>query len=355
MITIDKSLKKILIIKNCCIGDVLMTTPLVSSVRACFPDAHIDYMVGQWSKAAIEGNGDINKVITYVALRPENMVKLLAIRKQHYDLIINCDIGIKPALQSYIMGKKYRIGFDVHKKGFLLTHKVERNPGDMHEVKGYMMLSKFLEPEKVELKMKFSVDNIHKKWADDFISENELSGRELIGIFPGGGHNPGADMPNKRWPSNKYAAVCEHLLDKNYSVLVFGSKNDSQVMDEVNPKNRPEAISVQTPSIKHLAALVSNCKLFITNDCGPMHLSAAIGTPTLSIWGPTDPKLLAPLGDEHHYINSTLDCSPCFKQIIGKFEPAFTACNKTECMDSISVEKVLDRIDMMLAGRAPER
>lgn len=334
----SKQINRILIIKECCIGDVLMTTPLISSVKKAFPNSSIDYMVGSWSREVIAGNDLVDKTIDYIGLSLRNLSKLLRLRKQNYDLVVQCDIGLKPGLQAYLIaGGRPRLGFNYDKKGFLYTKSFNRSVNDRHEVKAYLELGKLvgIPPATVEMTLKISSEKI--AWTENKLAELDMADRKIVGLFPGGGHNPGTKMPSKRWEAEKYGKLARIINEKlGYHILLMGSEKDIDVVSNVQ-SICGSARYIETHSIGHLAAVVSKCELFICNDCGPMHLAAAVKVPTLSIWGPTDPELLAPLGEKHRYIKSKVECSPCYKQILGTFEK----CDIVKCMEAIEVQKVL--------------
>lgn len=302
-------------------------------------------MVGKWSRAVIEDNENIDNLILFEKFL--DLSQIIRVRKNRYDMIIVCDVGLKPVLTAYLMRAKYRVGFDVDNKGRLLTHRVERDINDIHELVAYTKLANVLGIDGQHYDMHFNIIDEYQGWADRSFAERSLNPARTIGIFPGGGSNPGTIMRTKRWSAENYGKLCALLgKEKAVEIIVFGSQKD---MDAVNKVKElyPKAVFIETESIKHFAALVARCRLFITNDCGPMHLAAAVGTRTLSLWGPTDPRLLAPQGENHKYIKGNVDCAPCYKQILGTFEN----CDIVKCMDSITVDQVLKTASQLLGEK----
>jgi ADP-heptose:LPS heptosyltransferase len=97
-------------------------------------------------------------------------------------------------------------------------------------------------------------------------------------------------------------------------------------------------------TLKQTAALIKLARLFIGNDCGPLHIAAAVGTPTISIFGPTDPQKLAPLGEAHIYVRSDAACSPCYRQT----EEYQQVCQKYDCMERIQVAEVVEAFNKLI-------
>lgn len=329
-----------------------MSTPMIRTLKNNFPKAQIDYMVGKWSKEMIEDNIYIDQVKEYVSIKRlfknNNWAKLWALRRKKYDLIIVGDVGFAPILTSFLIGARYRAGFNLRGRGFLLTHRVERSPENrLHETLLYLEIAKALGLKPENPMMDLFVPEREMDYAKKYYQSHGWSGdKRIICLFPGGGVNPGTIMPSKRWGEDKYASLADKLI-KEYqaNVLLLGGPGDRAVVDRVSGKMREKhlALSGKT-TLKQSAALIKLAGLFIGNDCGPLHIAAAVGTPTISIFGPTDPQKLAPLGEKHIYIRSGVPCSPCYRQT----EEYKQICQKYDCMDKIQVKDVEEAFKELL-------
>ncbi|MBW2981182.1 lipopolysaccharide heptosyltransferase II [Candidatus Woesearchaeota archaeon] len=336
--------RKILIIRSGAIGDVLMTTPLIKSIRSRFPKSEISYLCGKWSKEAIETNHDVDKLIVFdddiifkkKLFRVFKLVK--KIKKQKFDLCFILDKSYLWNLFAYFCRVPVRIGFDRFGEGFSNTHNV-RYDGSKHEVDYYLDIARLINA-KVYDKMEFFVAKKDVIFADKFFSRNKLS--NVIGIAPGGAGNPGQKMFAKRWPKGKYEKLIEVLL-KKHDIILFGGKNDVEITREILNNLRNKGLNNKIldtagkVNLKQTAALMKKCKLVISNDSGPMHLAVAVGAPLIAIFGPTDPKRFGPR--KGVVLRKKIKCTPCY-DVYGRFRK----CEDYRCMESISVDDILANI-----------
>jgi heptosyltransferase-2 len=158
------------------------------------------------------------------------------------------------------------------------------------------------------------------------------------------GLNPGAEYgPAKRWPVEKFAAAAKEIQQRtNCTWLLFGGKSDAAITSQIESAigNRQSAIFnlAGKSSLRELMALLKLCRVLLTNDTGPMHVAAALGTPVVVPFGSTSPELTGPglPGDaQNHLLKSDAACSPCFLR----------ACPiDFRCMNGISVERVVETV-----------
>lgn len=175
----------------------------------------------------------------------------------------------------------------------------------------------------------FPVDGQSRQSAEEFLQREGVSGeRPLILISPGSGWS------GKNWPGNRFRAVAEWLeREKGAQVAWMGTAGEETVLGN-GPL--PGKNWFGRFSIPELAAVMERAALWVGNDSGPMHLAAAVGCPTLSLWGPTEPGKWAPRGEKHRHIRRMERCARC-----EYWNPAKTCFQKTHaCMEAISVEDV---------------
>jgi lipopolysaccharide heptosyltransferase II len=287
---------KICVLKIGAMGDILMATPLLHTLRSHYPNAQIDCWAGQQFKSVLELNPHVTlRSFDADILYKKQPLKLLGLirqlRKEEYDKIIMLDRHWVFSLMAKLTGIKERIGFDRHGEGRWYTHRVPY--GDrVHEIRQYQRLGKILgcHPTKNTMELHLSVTDEHR--AELAIKQFHIT--NAVAIAPGGAKNPGQDMPSRRWPIERFAMLANTISKKNKVVLV-GGKDDkklgeyiSQSIDCVN--------LIDTLSVRETAGVLKHCKLLITNDAGLMHVAAAVGCKVLAIFGPTDPVRKAPHG-----------------------------------------------------------
>lgn len=347
------SIKKILIMKNCCLGDILMSTPMVRELRNNFSSTRIHYMVGPWAKEAIKDNPCLERVIEHIVFAKNKTLRekvrdLRTLRKERYDLLFILDTGIISMLAGFLIGAKFRVGFDLHHQGFLLTHGVPRTLKDnKHEVEWYHDLLRSIGLKPKTKRMELSLSREDERFAREFFYNQRLNEKDLIiGIGPGGGINPFTALTIKQWGRERYARLADRLIeDFGAKIIFFGDRRDRAVVKTLKRKMDNEALDVTgKTSLKETAALIKRCRLFITNDSGLMHLAAAIGRPTVSIFGPSLSKYTAPLGKGHLSIEKKFPCRPCAMP----GETKLLNCPAHTCMELITVEDVLARVKRQL-------
>jgi ADP-heptose:LPS heptosyltransferase len=180
-----------------------------------------------------------------------------------------------------------------------------------------------------------------------------------IGVLAGGGDNPGTSMHIKRWDLQNYADLSKRLLDEfPVSLFLLGGVSERELNDDLI-----ELIGVSPGRLTNLAgrvplamlpAFLQRMKCVIGGDSGPLHLAAAVGTPTVILFGPSDPRLVAPLQKNSVHVWKRVHCSPCYtpetvlqkKYLVGNKFVCWTGTR--ECLNSLTVEEVYDVMRKML-------
>ena len=308
----DSRLRRVLIIKPCCMGDVLMATPVIISLREALPDAQIDMAVGEWSKPAVKNNPHINAFINFsdTALRNAatywRMVR--QIRRRRYGAALVLDRSPLLNLLPTLAGVPVRAGLDSDGRGIGLTHPV-RCPGNIarHEVEWYLDVLRALGlSARKEAALEFYPTDKERKHGLDLLSEalgeEGESETGCVAIHLGGGSNPGMKLPSKRWQPQGWARIADWLAETHQPTIVLlggPGKEDRQTAEEVKsalfPATQPFVVDmVGKLEWGEMAAVIERCTLFLGNDTGAMHLAAAVGTPVVAIFGPSDPARYGP-------------------------------------------------------------
>jgi ADP-heptose:LPS heptosyltransferase len=163
-----------------------------------------------------------------------------------------------------------------------------------------------------------------------------VSGRRFIGVHASGGREI------KQWHLDRFAAVATALgREYDAAVVLTGTRADAPVVQAVRAAIPPEIPVIDACGdleLLTLAAVLERCALFVTGDTGPMHLAAAIDTPTVAIFGPSDPVRYHPLTDLHRVVRIDLPCSPCNRI---RLPPERCRGHVPDCLDGVTVERVL--------------
>jgi heptosyltransferase-2 len=319
---VDESAKRILVMRYRFIGDTILTVPFLRNLRSAYPAAVIDVLVGPQSGQVLEGCPYIDELIEFDTTRFHRYDSGTAaasnffsyawqLRKRQYDTAFVLKRSMSSALLSCLIGARHRIGYGMPGRHFLLTKNIKWDP-NKHEVESTLDV---LRGAGIPVK-----DNYLEAWT----SANEI--HEIQNLVPallrGGNYylvHAAAAHPDKLYPEESWAQVIQELfVNFGFSPMFTGADSDRSVYERISQicqRRCPELDCINLAgklTLRQSMALYKQLKFAICVDSGPAHLSAAVGTPTLSIFGPTDPNRWRPFGPRHSAIyDTTLACRPC--------------------------------------------
>ncbi len=353
--------RSILIMKPCCIGDVLMATATIAQVRAGFPEAEISFAVGDWSREAVENNPKIDELVDCLSIGSGVRTSLRdyftlvgQLRRNNYDICLVLDRSPLLTTIPFLAGIPCRIGLDSDGRGFSLTHKVPCPP-DRHDVELYLDTARGLGVSISEPHLEFYPSQDDMAWAEARLAEAfRPTGHKtlpLVALHPGGGVNPGVKLTAKRWLPERYALLAERLTKDRARVVLLGASSERaavsemvELLQEADPNYARATLDLSgETTLGQMGAILKQCSLFVGNDAGPMHLATAVGTPVVVIFGPTDPSLCGPFAAKSATVYKKLPCSPCFAK--GRM---VVDCADFQCMTAISTDDVWQAVKASL-------
>ncbi|MDO8603317.1 MAG: glycosyltransferase family 9 protein [Candidatus Omnitrophota bacterium] len=318
------SVRKILFITLSNIGDVVLTLPVLSSLKDNFPDAIIDVVVGPRPQEIFQKDPRVSKVFIYDkhAGLKDKIVFIRKLKAERYDLAIDMKTSLLPAL---IMAKN---------RSTLFTG---RRPGMRH--KRLIHLEKLKPFEIIYREQKnIYVDSEARKKIEGVLQKNGVKDTDIIiGVCPG------SKSHLKQWKKQGFADVINSLLNNpGYKVILIGDMREAGLSGEIATAIKQPGLVNLTgeTSLNELFALVEKFNLLLTGDSASMHIASDFGVKVVAIFGPTDSEEYGPRGGKDIAICKKLKCSPC-KKAQCKFETH-------ECMIAISAEEVLGAIKMIL-------
>jgi len=340
--------KKILIINPYGIGDVLFTTPVVSNLRLAYPQAKISFLANRRTAEFLLHHTDISQVFTYerdefVKNRMKYLELFKNIKAQGFDMVFDFSLNSSFGFLSAACRIKRRIGFDYKKRGFFLTDRLALSGFEnKHMIEYNLDLLRLLELPIAIKQMKLTVPPHYIQWAKQWLKNHDVeSGKPWVAVLPGGGASWGASAKNKRWPASRYA----HLIDKivenfDAAIILMGDSREEELAREVvKLANFPVHFAVGQSSVLQLAALLMQTHLAIVNDGGPLHIAQAVGTRTVSIFGPVDPKVYGPYPVANHLtVTQGLPCQPCYRSF------RMARCGHINCLNELSVDSVYRKV-----------
>jgi len=340
---LDKSnINNILIRSTNWVGDAVMTLPALEAVRENFPESRITVLARPWVAPVFENHPAVKNTLIYN--RHDGLKKNISeffhitnlVRKNRYDLTVLFQNAFEAALIAYLGGVKSRLGFDSDGRGFLLTHGIKRSSEvfAVHQVEYYLSILKAsgLEAESRTPVLYLSKKDIAK--AENLLQLQGISKNDFIlGI------SPGAIFGNaKRWPVERFAKIGDWASERwGAKVIILGSGKEKNIGNKMAGIMRNKAVDFcGATSLGEAMGIIGRCNLFVTNDSGLMHISAALGVPTLAIFGSTDHVATGPRGLKTRIIRHDTACSPCLKP---------ECPTDFKCMLSIEPEEVWDEME----------
>lgn len=320
-------IKKILCIKPRGIGDIILSTIVLENLHYHFPNAHIHYLTEEFAKDAINSHPLVSKVLSYK--KADSIFSIVRIiRKEKYDIVFDLYSNPKTAQITFLSGAKYRIGYAYRGRKYAYNIKSEIGRGESHSAEHNLELLKAAEIPIVSKTIKFYLTKNSENFANSFVNI-EIKKNNIIGIIPSGGWD------SKRCPKERWVQIINKLSEKIDAIflILWGPEDIEDAKYILNQTNK--SILAPETDLMQLAGLISKCSLVIANDSGPMHLSAALGIPTLGLFGPTDPKKHGPYSETGDYvIKSDLHCIMCNKLIC--------PYNK-ECFNELDIDEVISK------------
>lgn len=310
--------RNILVIDFGQLGDVVLSLPALDAIRERFPRARITVAVGKPGAeiVALSGFADATLVVDRVGLRdgfkPLSVLRVFkivkAVREQKFDFVIDLHSLSETNLLGFLSGAPKRLfsrrpgrSLD-YLANFQPRPPVETDHRTRHLIDRYLDVLIPLEVQNVN-----RIPTLQTRTADGAALERKLArakaeaGAPLVGLFPGAGH------PSRRWPLAHFASLADFLIrNDQLKVLVFLGPEERAFAKDVRAQFPPTTIVVEELTIPQLAAAQARLAAFVSNDTGPMHIAAAVGTPVVLLLDKRAPESYLPQGDRHRVVSNSV-------------------------------------------------
>jgi heptosyltransferase-2 len=310
------SLMKILMRGPNWVGDAVLAIPAMKAVRAQYPDAEITLLVRPWVAGVFSSAPFIDRV--WSEPRPSGVLDWIrisrSIRAKRFDLGLLFPNSFESAAMLFLGRVRQRVGYATDGRGWLLTKSIrprsERRGNERrHQVYYYLDLASAVSA---------AID--HPSIEIDASADERSQARKLLlsaGITPERKFlvlNPGAAYgAAKRWGEDRFAEAGDALaLELGMDVAIVGSEVERSIAERIQGlmRSRVAVLNGRT-SLETLIGIIAESSLVLTNDSGPMHIAAALGIPTVAVFGPTDDIATGPYGPRTRIVKEPVDCSPC--------------------------------------------
>lgn len=327
---------RILVILLRQIGDVILTTPAIRVLKRHFPQAQIDFVANPAPAEILVNNPNLHDVIVYPYGQNDVFGALKFcwnLYRKQYDISIDYLGTTATAVMSLASRAKIRIGFNLRFRKVAYTHFDQGYRDGIYNALTKFTLLKPLNILEEEAETEILVTDEAQLWAEDLFKKNSWKEKDVFALATG------ANRSVRRWLPERFAEVAYWLHGKGGQVLLTWGAGEEEYVRGVQQMMGECAELTPKTDLMQLAAILQRCRLFIGNCTGTKHVAVAVGTPTLTIHGPSDPAVWTPSFDsKHRYVSAVnLDCLGCG-------EPD---CDHLTCMKNISAEQVIHAVEEM--------
>lgn len=320
------------------IGDAVMTIPALREIRRSFPGASITLHTRPWAEGVFRDADFIDDLLQIESSRVINQARELG--KHRFELAVLFPNSFESALVARLAGIPRRLGYSTQHRSFLLSDRVtvpDWKNSD-HESQYYLNLIEHLtgtQARPTDVTLPVSAER-REAAQHTLLASGVTEKGPIVGIGAGS-----TNSLAKRWPAGNFARLSDQLSnDLECSVVLFGSENEADISASVAYAAEADLIDLTSKTdLATATAILSELDLFVSNDMGLAHIAAAVGTPTIVIFGPTNEITTRPLGANVEIIREPVECSPCMLR----------ECPiDHRCMTRISPERVFETATKML-------
>lgn len=318
---------------------MVMSHTLIQLIREKHPNANIDVIAPGWTEGIIERFPEVRHAHALPIQHGELALKrryeiAKSLRQFGYDQVFVLPNSFKSALLPLWAKINTRTGWLGEMRYHLLN-----DARQLDKAKYPLMIERFaalaFEPNaKLPKALPKPVFKINQTNQLELVNKLQLDkDRPIIGLCPGAEYGEA-----KRWPTKHFAAVASHYINKGYQVWIFGSDKDKPFAKDINAQcNQGCADLTGRTSLGDAIDLLSLCHGVVTNDSGLMHISAAVGTYVVAIYGSSSAEFTPPLSDRVSIINKKLACSPCFERTC--------PLSHLDCLNTLMPNTVIKALD----------
>jgi len=333
------NIKNILVVNVNWVGDVIFSTPVFKALKKQYPEARLTCLGVPRVQEVLKCSPCVDDIIVYDEkgshASPIGKLKIISeLRKRKFDIVFLLHGSLTRALLVFLAGIPERVGYDTKKRGGLLTHKVELSVEWPHRSNYYLNVIESYGVKVDDRNYSLKVPEQAKSQIKEILEKQGVSSDDFLVVV-----NTGGNWDLKRWPRENFSNLISQLVKEfDVKVAIPGSKKDVPRVEEIAALSKVDLVNLTGKTdLKQLVALMQRANLVISADSGPLHIAGSVGTNTIALYGPTRPEVTGPLGQaESIIIQNDVGCNdnPCY----------FLECTKNICMQSITVEDVIQKV-----------
>ncbi len=336
--------KRILLTRLKFIGDVVLTTPLIRTLHDTFPEAEISYLGEKHAVSLLEHNPFLSEIIPVDLSHPTiaSQVSLFShLHSRKFDCVIDLFSNPRSAILSFATRASTRVGADRRGRGRLYTVRITDDGRPKSAIEFHYQSLRALGIVPRSFTTELFLTDAEREWAEAYcVSHGIAPSRRFIAL------QCGATWPAKIWDRDRFAELGNRCAKElGMAVVLTGGPNDREIVSHVHGRV-PGSIEAVGLPLRRLAALLGRAGAMVSNDCGAMHISVGVGTPTIGIFGPGEDNIWFPYtkkqyGEDspHRALRMHVPCHPCHLDLCTRTGEGFM-----ECMRLLSVDDVFHAV-----------
>jgi predicted lipopolysaccharide heptosyltransferase III len=341
--------QKILIIKLQHVGDTLSVIPVIVNLKRHAPGLTVDVLIHEECAQLVAHHTDIRKVWVYDREQAKkslfsaityHLPLIMKLRDEKYDIIIALTQGDRAFFLSLVTGAPLRLTYRINSiANRMMNAFAEEKTTHRHFIEIDLDILNYFGIENRDFQLMIPIPEDNRAKIRGLLAPLIVREGPIVAI------HPGARKKMRQWKPNRFAQIACRLREQyEASIILLGGAGEALLLEEIEQKMGFAAtLKSCNLSLIDMATTISECHLFIGNDSGPGHIAAAVGCPTLSLFGPNYPDICRPYIAAGEVIFKNLDCCGCRQEEHLCVHPAST------CMDLITVNEVWLKIQMMLS------
>ncbi len=367
---------RILLIKPSAVGDVVHTLPVLEKLRRRYPQARIDWLITPENADLVRGHPAVSNLLLFARKEfskegrklsaTASLLHLISeIRAAKYEMVIDLHGQLRSGLFTLVSGAPVRIGFEkpvrrgpsvfqgkplgnIPKRGWAgaregswlaYNYRIPIRTLEVHAVDRYLWVAECLGLDKEPPVFNLPAPPEAEARIAGHLKAHAQPGRPIAILVPG------TMWETKHWRADGFAGVARGLAEMGFAPVLIGSKAEQALNRRVCEQAPGTTDFTGQTSLAEAVALLRRAAVVVTNDSGAMHIAAALGRPTVSIFGPTNPVQVGPYGQPDSVVRLDLPCSPCNYRLLAQCP------NGHACMRDLSTETVMEKVKAVLAAK----
>jgi lipopolysaccharide heptosyltransferase I len=335
---------RICIVKPSALGDVVQSLPVLAALRHRFPRAHIAWLVNRSYAPLLRPVSLLDEIIEFdrekyrgggIGTVRSYLDFMASLAEHRFDLCIDLQGLLRSGSMAWATRATRRIGLASAREGanWFYSDIVDDLPIEQGAIDRYWRVVEALGAGHLPKEFPLQISRDERDWAADTLADLP---RPIIGI------NPGSRWETKRWPAGHFAETYQSLApQRKGGYLLVGGPGEESVAAAVESELDGQGLNLAgKTSLRQLAALLEQCDVVLTNDSGPMHLAAAVGTRTVAIFTCTSPVRAGAFGEGHRIAQTSVSCRASY----------IKKCDRMDCMHELTSDKVLPILNQALAA-----